>query len=79
MSGRRPHYGRTVLPRCWPRSKGWRSSHAGVEQLERIVATYEILKPKEAELAYNATKGRILKKLAGIKSVVPTLRATSQQ
>ena len=40
-----------------------------VEKLERMMAMYEQLKAKEAELAYNAAKGRILKKLAGIKIV----------
>src|SRR3974390_3487276 len=39
------------------------------EKLERMMAMYERLKAKEAELAYNAAKGRILKKLAGIKIV----------
>jgi hypothetical protein len=42
---------------------------AGVEKLERMMAMYERLKAKEAELAFNAAKGRILKKLAGIKIV----------
>jgi hypothetical protein len=42
---------------------------AAVEKLERMMAMYERLKAKEAELAYNAAKGRILKKLAGIKIV----------
>jgi hypothetical protein len=42
---------------------------AGVEKLERAMAMYERLKAKEAELAFNAAKGRILKKLAGIKIV----------
>jgi hypothetical protein len=42
---------------------------ADVQKLERMMATYERLKAKEAELAYNAAKGRILKKLAGIKIV----------
>jgi hypothetical protein len=42
---------------------------ADVEKLERMMAMYERLKAKEAELAYNAAKGRILKKLAGIKIV----------
>jgi hypothetical protein len=41
--------------------------HADVEKLERVMTMYERLKAKEAELAYNAAKGRILKKLAGIK------------
>src|SRR6516162_6618092 len=49
---------------------------ADVEKLERVMAMYERLKAKEAELAYNGAKGRILKKLAGIKIVknrsVPT-------
>ena len=43
--------------------------HADVEKLERMMTMYERLKAKEAELAYNAAKGRILKKLAGIKIV----------
>jgi len=34
-----------------------------------MMAMYEHLKTKEAELAYNAAKGRILKKLASIKIV----------
>src|SRR6516164_7636589 len=42
---------------------------ADVGKLERMMAMYERLKAKEAELAYNAAKGRILKKLAGIKIV----------
>ena len=42
---------------------------ADVEKLERVMAMYERLKTKEAELAYNAAKGRILKKLAGINIV----------
>jgi hypothetical protein len=42
---------------------------ADVEKLERMMAMYERLKAKEAELAYNAAKGRVLKKLAGIKVV----------
>jgi hypothetical protein len=40
---------------------------AGVEKLERIMAMYERLKAGEAELAFNAAKARILKKLAGIR------------
>src|SRR5438552_15813651 len=40
---------------------------ADAEKLERVMAMYERLKAKEAELAYNAAKGRILKKLGGIK------------
>jgi hypothetical protein len=43
--------------------------HADVEKLDRMVAMYEGLRAKEAELAYNAAKGRILKKLARIKIV----------
>ena len=43
--------------------------HADVEKLERIMAMYERRKAKEAELAYNEAKGRILKKLVGIKIV----------
>jgi hypothetical protein len=42
---------------------------ADVAKLERMIAMYEGLEAKEAELAYNAAKGRILKKLAGIKIV----------
>ncbi|MGC1888044.1 MAG: ERF family protein [Stellaceae bacterium] len=42
---------------------------ADAAKLERIIASYERLKAKEAELAFNAAKGRILKKLAGIKIV----------
>ena len=42
---------------------------ADVEKLERMMAMYQRLKSKEAELAYNAAKGRILKKLARIKIV----------
>jgi ERF superfamily len=44
-------------------------SCADVEKLHRVMALYERLKAKEAELEYNAAKGRILKKLAGIKIV----------
>ena len=43
--------------------------HADVEKLESMMAMYERIKAKEAELTYNAAKGRILKKLAGIKIV----------
>jgi hypothetical protein len=39
---------------------------ADAAKLERMTAMYEALKAREAELAYNAAKGRILKKLAGI-------------
>src|SRR6266850_6498424 len=42
---------------------------ADVEKLKSMMAMYERLKAKEAELAYNAAKGRILKKLARIKIV----------
>src|SRR5947209_11409145 len=42
---------------------------ADVEKLDRMMAMYERLKAKEAELAFNAAKGRILKKLAGIRFV----------
>src|SRR6516164_6576569 len=42
---------------------------ADVEKLDRVMAMYERLKAKEAELAFNAAKGRVLKKLAGIKIV----------
>src|SRR5712671_4608642 len=43
--------------------------HADAEKLERMMAMYERLKAKEAELAYNEAKGRILKKLARIKII----------
>jgi len=43
--------------------------HADVEKLECMMAMYERLKAKEAELAYNTAKGRILRKLAGIRIV----------
>ena len=39
---------------------------ADVEKLEHMMAMYERLKAKEAELAYNAANSRILKKLAGV-------------
>ena len=39
------------------------------EKLERIITMYESLRAKEAELSYNAAKGRMLKKLAGIKII----------
>ena len=42
---------------------------ADVEKLDRMMAMYEGQKAKEAELAYNAAKARILRKLAGIKIV----------
>jgi hypothetical protein len=42
---------------------------ADVEKLDRVMGIYERLKAKEAELAFNAAKGRILKKLVGIKIV----------
>ena len=42
---------------------------ADVEKLERMMAMYKRLKVKEAEVAYNAAKGRILKKLVSIKIV----------
>jgi hypothetical protein len=44
-------------------------SRADVEKLEHMMAMYERLKVKEAELAFNAAKARILKKLAGIRIV----------
>jgi ERF superfamily len=40
---------------------------AGAEKLERIVAMFERLKAGEAELAFNAAKARILKKLSNVK------------
>jgi ERF superfamily len=42
---------------------------ADVAKLERLIGMYEGLKAKEAELAFNAAKGRILKKLARVKIV----------
>src|SRR5215472_3082398 len=42
---------------------------ADVEKLKHLAAMYERLKAEEAELAFNGAKGRILKKLAGIKIV----------
>ena len=42
---------------------------ADVVKLECMMAMYERLKAKEAELAYNAAKSRILKKLASIKII----------
>jgi ERF superfamily len=42
---------------------------ADVEKLEHMIPIYERLKAKEAELAYNAAKSRVLKKLASIKIV----------
>src|SRR5215471_3087943 len=41
---------------------------ADVEKLDRIMVIYESLKAREAALAHNAAKGRILKKLASIRS-----------
>ena len=35
---------------------------AGVEKLEHLAAIYDRLKAKEAELAFNGAKGRILKR-----------------
>ena len=53
---------------------------ANVEKLERVMAMHERLKAKQAELAFNAAKGRILKKLAGIKIVKnrPVLRESEK-
>ena len=42
---------------------------ADVEKLKGVIAMYERLKAKEAELAYNCAKGRILRKLARVKIV----------
>jgi hypothetical protein len=42
---------------------------ADVAKLERVIEMYERLKAKEAELAFNAAKARILKKLADVKIV----------
>jgi len=42
---------------------------AGVAKLEHVIAMYERVKAKEAELAFNAAKGRIRKKLACVKIV----------
>jgi len=40
---------------------------ADAAKLERIVAMYEQLKTKEAELAFNAAKGRILNRAEHVK------------
>jgi hypothetical protein len=42
---------------------------ADAAKLERIIAMYEQLKAKETELAFNAAKGRILKKLSRAKII----------
>jgi hypothetical protein len=42
---------------------------ADIAKLERVIAMYDRLKEKEAELAFSAAKARILKKLARIKIV----------
>jgi ERF superfamily protein len=42
---------------------------ADVAKLERVIAIYERLKAKEAELAFNAAKGRILDQLARVRIV----------
>jgi hypothetical protein len=42
---------------------------ANLTNLERVIAIHERLKAKEAELAFNAAKGRILKKLARVRIV----------
>jgi hypothetical protein len=42
---------------------------ADIGKLDRVMAMYDSVKAKEAELQYNAAKGRILKKLSGIKIV----------
>ena len=42
---------------------------ADVEKLQHMMTMYEQFKEKEAELAFNAAKGRILKKLAGVKII----------
>jgi len=42
---------------------------ADVTTLERVIAMYERLQAKEAELAFNAAKGRILKNLARVRIV----------
>jgi len=74
-SGRRPERPRPVPPSGSPSTvlalieRVALDPHADVEKLERMMAMYERLKAKEAELAYNAAKGRILRKLAGIKIV----------
>ena len=44
-------------------------SRASVEKLDRMVTLYEHLKAKQAEFAFNAAKGRILKKLSRTKIV----------
>jgi hypothetical protein len=44
---------------------------ADAEKLERMTAMYEAFKAKEAELAYNAAKGRILKNSPASRSSRP--------
>lgn len=53
---------------------------ADAGKLERMIVMYERLKVKEAELAYNGAKGRILKKLADIRIVKnrPVLSETDE-
>ena len=46
-----------------------RDPGANVEKLDRMVTLYERLKGREAEFAFNAAKGRILKKLSRTKIV----------
>ena len=60
---------RTAPPRLALIERVALDPRADVEKLERMMAMYERLKAKEAELAYNAAKGRILKKLARIKII----------
>ncbi len=42
---------------------------ADIAKLEQVIAMYERLKAKEAELAFNEAKGRILNKLAHVRIV----------
>jgi ERF superfamily len=46
-----------------------RDPRADIEKLDRMMAMYDSLKAKEAEFQYNSAKGRMLKKLAGIKII----------
>src|SRR5215471_7744772 len=50
---------------------------ADVAKLERVIALYERLTAKAAELAYNAAKGRILKKLADINTARCSRKSTT--
>ena len=69
LSGYCQDHRRTAPPRLALIERLALDPRADGEKLERMMAMYDRLRAKEAELAYNAAKGRILKKLAGIKIV----------